>query len=66
MIGDLIGRGSSATAKVAIHKPSGAIVCIKTLQREKVELNLDRFISSLKIQMSMEHPHVAKIYGLAL
>lgn len=59
-----MGKGAGATARIARHKATNALYCLKTIKRRTIEANLDKFITSFKIQMYLDHPNVAKVYGL--
>ena len=63
-MGDLLGRGAQAKVRLGVHKLTRSIYSIKTIPREKVEKNLECFIRSMKIQMCLNHPNIAKVYGI--
>lgn len=51
---------------MALHKPTGAIFCLRIVPRKKVVENLSKFIEGLKIQMFLNHPNIVKVYGLVV
>lgn len=65
-IGDLLGKGAESKVKFAVHKKTGFLVSIKSISRQKIENKMDVFIRSIKIQMYLNHPNIAKIYGIVV
>ena len=49
---------------MALHKQTGCVFCLRIIPLKKVEENLGKFINALKIQMYLNHPNIAKVYGL--
>lgn len=63
-IGDLLGKGAQAKVRMAVHKLTRTIYSLKTIKKQSVEMKMDAFIRSLKIQMCLNHPNIAKVYGI--
>jgi serine/threonine protein kinase len=42
------------------------MVSIKSILRQKIESKMDVFIRAMKIQMYLDHPNIAKIYGIVV
>ena len=49
---------------MATHKLTGGLFCMRTISRKRVEEKLNKFIEALKIQMYLNHPNIAKVFGV--
>ena len=60
-----LGEGKFASVFMAVEKLTGFMVALKVVEKKKIieENFLTQFIREIKIQVYLDHPNVAKIYG---
>lgn len=65
MITKELGRGAFGRVVLAIERRSGLVCAIKIMsKREIVQSGMqEQLVRELKIQMFLNHPNVAKVYG---
>ena len=60
---DTLGKGYSASVKLGRHQKTGESVALK-IMRKNDRWDADRVHAELEMMRSLNHPNVAKVYGL--
>ena len=59
----MLGKGANGSVRVARHKATGYFIALKNYSIKAVKEKTNRFIECLKLQMCLNHPNVAALYG---
>lgn len=58
----LVGQGQFGQVYCAVHRPTGRLVALKNLNRDR--LTTHRFLRELRFLLSLEHPNIANCHAL--
>ncbi len=70
VLGRLLGEGTFAKVRLAVHLPSGERVAVKIIKKRKTsggrQRELKRMVHrEVKLHRRLEHPHVAQLYEVS-